>query len=59
MIVHLLLEGKIWIENKVRQTSLYFSETSETKQIAKSIKSIDTAGIEILLTKIYNEIRFD
>ena len=58
-INHLFLEGKRWIEEHLKQTSLDFSENSEAKQIAKSIKSIDTAGIEILLTKIYNEIGFD
>ncbi len=58
-IDHLYLEGKIWIEDQLNQTSLDFSENSEAKQIAKSIKSIDTAGIEILITKIYDEIGFD
>ena len=58
-IANLYSEGKDWIDQHFNQTSLKFNVDSEISRIANSIKSIDTVGIEILITGIYNEIGFN
>jgi len=50
-IDHLFLEGKNWIDQQLNQTSLKFNGDNEISRIAKSIKSINTVGIEILITR--------
>ncbi len=58
-IDQLFLEGRNWIDQQFNQTSLKFNGDNEISRIANSIKSINTVGIEILLTRIYNEIGFN
>lgn len=58
-INQLYLEGKEWIEKQLNQTSLDFTSEDEVAKIADSIKSINTAGVDILITNIYDEIGFN
>lgn len=51
-------EGKSYIDNVLGQESLNFDADSFTKEVLKSIKSIDIAGVDLVLGSIYEEIGF-
>ena len=55
----LFLEGKRWIDNYTGQQELDFSQNDYANTISKQITSIKTAGIELLITKLFNEIGFN
>jgi transposase len=58
-IEQLYLEGQKWIENYSGQLTIEFSQDQYAKEVARSIKSIKAVGIELLITKYYNEIGFN
>jgi transposase len=58
-IEKLYAEGVKWIKNYTGQLTLGFSQNKYAKEVAKSIKSVKAIGIELLVTKIYNEIGFN
>jgi len=55
----LFLEGKRWIDNYTGQQELDFSQNDYANTISKQITSIKTVGIELLITKLFNEIGFN
>jgi hypothetical protein len=58
-IEQLYLEGQKWVENYSGQLTIEFSQDQYAKEVARSIKSIKAVGIELLITKYYNEIGFN
>ena len=59
VIEQLYSKGKKWIEEYCGQLSLEFSKSQYSKEVAKSIKSIKAVGIELLITKLYDDIGFN
>lgn len=58
-ILDLKREGEVLIDNILGQESIGFNIGSFSNEVVKSIKSIDIAGIELLLGSIYDEIGFN
>jgi len=58
-IERLFNEGKVFIKSFGGQQTLEFSENNFQETVVNSIKSINIAGIDLLLGKIYSEIGFD
>jgi transposase len=58
-IEQLFRQGEQWINNYLGQLSIEFSGNDYVKSVSQSIKSINTVGINLLITKLYNEIGFD
>lgn len=52
-------KGKEYIQKIQGQLLINFDQANFSKQVVKSIKSIDIAGLELLLGKIYTDIGFD
>ena len=52
-------EGKVYIDNILGQRSINFDPETYTSDVAKSIRSIDIAGIDLVLGSIYDEIGFN
>jgi transposase len=59
IIEQLYIQGKQWIDNYLGQLSFDFSDDNYAKSVSQSIKSINTIGIELLVTRLYNEIGFN
>ena len=59
VIEQLYSKGKKWIEEFSGQLSLEFPKSQYSKEVAKSIKSIKAVGIELLITKLYDDIGFN
>ena len=58
-IEQLYRQGKQWIDNYLHQLSIDFSGNDYARTVSQSIRSISTIGINILITRLYNEIGFD
>jgi transposase len=59
VIEQLYLQGKQWINNYLGQLQIDFLENNYAKHVSQNITSINTVGIELLITKLYNEIGFN
>jgi len=59
IVDQLYIEGQNWIETYSGQLTIEFSQNQYAKEVAKSIKSIKAVGIELLITKFYNEVGFN
>jgi transposase len=59
-INELVLEGKRWIQNKVKQPVLDFDQEEELANLfLNSIESLKLVGLELLLGKIFDSIGFN